>query len=306
MKISLEEAAKKLSRGEVVAIPTETVYGLAACYNQEEAIQKIYQLKNRPANNPLIMHISSLDDLNTFTRELPPSTKSLGETFWPGPLTLVIPIDPKTVPEKVRAHLHTQAFRIPAHPLTRALLKKTGPLVAPSANLSGKPSSVTHAHVETDFGNDFPVLDGGECQKGVESTILVFQEGKWYLGRLGALSAHLFQPILGYVPEELIGKKPLCPGQMYRHYAPKAHLHLGGDFSSAENILGFSDRKYPKHARLFSLGKSSDPEEVLHHLYSVLRKLDEEKIKSATLDIDVPKEGLWLTFLERIKKASGN
>lgn len=305
MRIKLATAAKLLLSGEVVAIPTETVYGLAALYNDERAIQRIYQLKNRPPKNPLIMHVAAPEVILEYVEKVPSEFKALVDAFWPGPLTLVLPARQDLVPEIVRASLPTQAFRIPAHPIALELLKKTGPLVAPSANLSGKPSSITRGHVETDFGTDFPVLEGGTCTKGVESTILAYQEGRWVIGRLGALPAEAFHPLLGYLPQSLSKEDPLiCPGQLYRHYAPNAKLKLTKTFPNKGWIIGFSDRSYPEGTNLISWGRSDHPEEVLSHLYEVLRLLDQKEIKEAYIDVDFPNKGLWRTLHERILKAS--
>lgn len=307
MLISLEEAADKLLSGDVVAIPTETVYGLAASYQNTDAIKKIYQLKNRPPQNPLILHVATAVEIEPFIKAaLPPHFYLLARHFWPGPLTLVLEVILEKIPEIVRAGLTTQAFRVPDHPLTLDLLKKTGPLVAPSANLSGRPSAVTTEHVEFDFGKEFPVLDGGVCQRGVESTILIYKEEKWHLGRLGALPAGAFTSILGYTPEEISADDPLiCPGQRYRHYAPHAKLNLVKEFKGVQAIIGFSDRVYPKDSQVIRWGSSQDPREVLSHLYETLRYLDSCSIKEVFVDVDFPDEGLWRTLKERLKKASG-
>lgn len=305
MRIDLSEAVRHLQEGKVIAIPTETVYGLAARYDAPAAIEEIFSLKKRPPLNPLIIHLSRAAQVFSFTSTLPPGFLELAAHFWPGSMTLVVPVDTSTILPQIRAGLPTQAFRIPDHPLTRALLDQTGPLVAPSANLSGKPSAVCPEHVESDFGLDFPVLDGGICSKGVESTILIWDGEKWVLGRLGALPAPCFESILGYIPQEMGREKtPLCPGQLFRHYAPKATLHLGGDLAMVKTLIGFTDRIYPKDVRVLYWGKSTSPEEVLHNLYTLLRRLDEEGIEEATIDMQFPQEGLWITLLERLKKAA--
>lgn len=302
MKITLEQAVELLLRGEVVAIPTETVYGLAAVYHDRAAVQKIYQLKNRPPKNPLIMHLASVQELSTFTSLDEELYAPLAKAFWPGPLTLVLPAITATIPEIVRASLPTQAFRIPSHPMTLKLLSKTGPLVAPSANLSGRPSSVSEKHVETDFGLDFPVFPGGQCKKGVESTILAFQNDRWVIGRLGAIPPSSFTPILGYEPTQ--EKAVICPGQLYRHYAPQCKLILTDNFSDATCIIGFSDRTYPKTAKHILWGSSNHSEEVLSNLYDTLRRLDHEGISQAHVDMRFPSTGLWQTLLERLQKAA--
>lgn len=304
MRISLQEAANLLNNGEVVAIPTETVYGLAARYDLADSVEKIFTIKNRPRQNPLILHLDSVEGMLPFMLTEPPRFSGLAKTFWPGPLTLVVPIDPQKIPEIVRAGLPTQAFRIPSHPLARDLLRLTGPLVAPSANRSGSPSASLPEHVEHDFGSSFPVLDGGPCQKGVESTILIFDGEKWVLGRLGAIPAEAFSSVLGYVPILSKSEKAICPGQFFRHYAPKAKLHLEKSFEGAECIIGFSDRTYPEKAVKILWGSSQDPEGVLFRLYDTLRKVDLEGIQEVWVDIDFPGDGLWSTLIERLKKAA--
>lgn len=307
MHIPLDQAVKLLLSGEVVAIPTETVYGLAAAYDNPKAIKKIYALKNRPAENPLIMHLASAKEVASFVEFLPQKFKKLAETFWPGPLTLVLPVIQGKIPEIVRAGLPTQAFRIPSHPVALELLKKTGPLVAPSANLSGRPSSVSEAHVETDFGLGFPVLSGGNCSNGVESTILIYSGEKWSLGRLGAIPKEAFEDVLGYIPSLMSAKDPLvCPGQRFRHYAPKAKLHLATEFPEQGCLIGFSDRQYPTSVHVISLGSSENPKEVLSHLYETLRLLDEQNIEAATVDMNFPHDSLWQTLRERLYKASAH
>ena len=246
---------------------------------------------------------------------MPPHFENLAAAFWPGPLTLIMPVDEETIPSRARAGLATAAFRIPGHTLTRELLKKTGPLVMPSANLSGKPSATSSTHVEHDFGSSFPVLEGGECVKGVESTILCFDGLAWVVIRLGALTPEDFLPYLGYIPRvnDVLDKDheaPLCPGQLYRHYAPKAKLILTKKIDEAlwqKNqvaIIGFNDRLYSKNCRLFSLGNSDDVQSAAHELYAILRKLDTEQVEEAWVDMDFPQNGLWLTLRERLQKAA--
>jgi L-threonylcarbamoyladenylate synthase len=306
MLVTLNEAINLLKSGEVVAIPTETVYGLAASIHQPEAIDKVFSLKKRPQNNPLIVHIANAMDIHQYASELPPDFDLLADAFWPGPLTIVVPIHSDSIPEKARANLPTAAFRVSAHPLANAVIEKTGPLSMPSANLSGSPSSTSPLHVENDFGPSFPILNGGPCDKGLESTILMYTEG-WKIIRLGSISPEEFKSVLGYSPEIVQNtdhKAPLCPGQLYRHYAPKAKLTLLSmippDLKGV--ILGHSNRVYPSGCRVISLGNT--PAAVAESLYHVLRLIDMEGIAHAYVDLDVPQEGLWLTILERLKKAS--
>lgn len=301
MRLTLEQAIHRL-KDDVVAIPTETVYGLAASLYCPEAIEKIFTLKGRPRQNPLIIHLADPSEIPSWTTSLFPDYEKLS-SLWPGPLTLVLQANCEKIPEIVRAGLPTAAFRVPALPLAQSLLKKTGPLVIPSANLSGRPSSTHPSHVEADFGLDFPVLEGGPSEKGVESTILGFREDRWRILRQGALSPEFFLPILNYLPEiaRLTNDLPECPGQLFRHYAPKAKLVFS---PPAVAVLGFKERSYS--LPLISLGSLHNPYEVAHHLYQALRSLDEQNLTTVLLDLDFPHTGLWQTIRERLLKASSN
>lgn len=301
MRLLLEEAAETLLQGGVVAVPTETVYGLAASLASSKAIEEVFALKKRPGNNPLIIHIGRKEQLRELVESFPPGFELLAEAFWPGPLTLVLPVRESAVPERARAGLPTAAFRMPAHPIALELLKKTGPLLMPSANLSGRPSATAPEHVEQDFGTAFPVLDGGVCLQGVESTILIYQEG-WKIGRLGALPAAVFTPLLGEEPP--FARKAACPGRLHRHYSPKALLIAGDEIpEDAEALVGFEERRYPKTLPFFSLGSLKDPEAVARNLYRTLRTLDSQKVAKAWVDLDLPEEGLWATLKERLSRA---
>ena len=164
----------------------------------------------------------------------------------------------------------------------------------PSANLSGKPSGTTPGHVEEDFGCQFPVLDGGACERGIESTVIRFS-GRWEIIRQGCLSGEMLSEVIGYLP--LISKKsekPVCPGQMYKHYAPNAKLHLTGHFEQDRVIVGYNGRSYPNSKRVFLLGE--EPMQIMQNLYGVLRDLDREGIVEAFVDINIPENGLWSTI----------
>lgn len=304
MRITVEKALELLGRGHVVALPTETVYGLAASIYHPKGIEQIYTLKKRPSSNPLIIHVASTKNIQDYAKSLPLQFNELAKTFWPGPLTLILPVYTDLIPHVVRAGLPTAGFRIPNHPLTLEILKKSGPLVMPSANISGSPSSTDAEHVENDFGIDFPVVDGGACLQGLESTILYYDEDKWVIGRMGAITPEVLQKVLGYKPTLSKGHaKPICPGSHFRHYAPKAKLLLK-DAGEAPVILGFSDKTYRKGARVIIMGSLEKPEEVAENLYRVLRQLDQEHISSAWVDMDFPRDGLWQTIAERLQRAA--
>lgn len=306
MRLNTQQAIERLNRGEVVALPTETVYGLAASLKFPDAINRIFTLKNRPQDNPLIIHIAHLEQMQPFCLELPQGFDLLANAFWPGPLTIVVPIKPETIPVQVRAGLSTAAFRIPSGPLARAVIEQTGPIVMPSANISGRPSSTQAEHVEEDFGLDFPVLDGGQCTCGLESTIVIFREGEWRIIRQGALSQERIAEVLDIsLNTKQNASAPICPGQKYRHYAPRTHLiptkQIPQDYVGV--IVGFTDRQYSRAAKIYYLGSSNDQDEIAHQLYSVFRKLDTDGVKEALMDMNIPDNGIYKTIIERIHKA---
>lgn len=312
MKISIAQAAEYILKGQPVAVPTETVYGLAASLNHLESIDKVFQLKGRPSNNPLIIHVAEPEQIIRFTSSLDKDFWKIAAAFWPGPMTLVLPISIATVPNRVCAGLATAAFRIPRHPMAQKLIQLTGPLVMPSANLSGRPSATSVTHVETDFGIDFPVVDGGVSERGLESTILYQLEGRWVIIRQGAIACQEFVSVLGYEPfieKHDRAKSPLCPGQLYRHYAPQASLELFkpifcDELISNKVVVGYSDRAYQAAQKIYYLGRSHDPKAIASSLYATLRSLDQDGVKQAYLDFDLPDVGLYRTIKERILKAS--
>ena len=311
MQISLSEAVVRLLREEVVAVPTETVYGLASLYHSEAGIKKIFSLKNRPLNNPLIVHISSLSQLESIVSPLTDEALKLIEAFWPGPLTLVLPLkQDHCCHELVTAGLATVAVRMPNHKNTLELIEKTGPIVAPSANQSGYPSSTLIEHVEKDFGKEFPVLEGVTASFGLESTILAHQHGSWVIAREGALIPSDLARVLGYSPSYFQSKsQPICPGMHYKHYSPLAKLKLKSyqELQECEEIiLGYSDRTYPKSKKVFFLGSVQDPASIQHKLYSTLRSLDVEEIETAFIDIELPCDERLDIIKRRIEKAAAS
>lgn len=306
MKITVNEAKKRLLAGEVVAIPTETVYGLAAWLLDEQAINAIFRLKGRPAHNPLILHVANKDACYKFLSEIPNGFSELADAFWPGPLTLVLPIKEETIPAVARASLPTAAFRVPSHPLTLQILQEVQPLVAPSANISGLPSGTKPEHVEHDFGQNFPVVDGGAAQHGVESTILLQNKGVWQIARLGAISPEMLATVLGYTPE-IIQKndgKIVCPGQLLQHYAPQACLQLAENPQQKSFVVGYETRRYEGAKKVYILGNLNDPEGVSHRLYATLRQLDQDGVREAWVDMLIPNDGLWKTIRERLSRAA--
>jgi L-threonylcarbamoyladenylate synthase len=307
VRISLKEAATRLQAGAVVGIPTETVYGLAASLECRPAIHSIFEIKGRPRVNPLIVHVADIAQARRLSRHWTDQAESLAR-LWPGPLTLIVEADPDLVPLEVRAGLATVGLRIPRHELCQELLRLTGPLVAPSANLSGRPSASAAEHVEQDFGGEFPVLDGGACLCGLESTIVTTGETP-QIARLGAWSREDLEAATGLqilAPAPLgSATRPICPGQMFQHYAPRARLRrLSQRRESGPCIvLGFRDRDYGE-ATVWPLAPRQEPAEVARQLYDLLRRLDQASVQEAWIDDRIPGEGLWATIAERIARAS--
>lgn len=220
------EAIEWLKRGEPVIIPTETVYGLAASVFNPTAIKKIFEIKGRPLDNPLIVHVANWEQVLLLTPHIPTDFQVLGQKFWPGPLTIIVERRPE-IPDIVSAGHPTIAIRMPQHPKARQLIEKFGePLVAPSANLSGRPSPTRLQDAKDDLGN-VPGIDGGECEIGIESTVLSLVHPKPTLLRPGAITREMLEQTLGKTVVEPTPDSPiLSPGMKYRHYAPKANVKL--------------------------------------------------------------------------------
>lgn len=223
-------ATQLLKKGDVVAFPTETVYGLGASVYSEEALKKIFSLKGRPTDNPLIVHIHSLDQVSLLAINIPEDFYHLAKAFFPGPLTIILQKN-ASISSLVTAGLDTIGIRMPRHPLALELLKAINePVAAPSANLSGKPSPTCYEHVVNDFSNKIPlVLNGGECEVGIESTVISLVREPTIL-RPGTITQSDLEKVLKK-PVKLLqkGKKILCPGMKYRHYAPLAKITTFND-----------------------------------------------------------------------------
>ncbi|MDZ7806768.1 MAG: L-threonylcarbamoyladenylate synthase [Gracilimonas sp.] len=230
---------KIIKEGGIVAFPTETVYGLGADAWNPEAIQKIYDTKGRPTDNPLIVHLSNIEEVHDFVGEIPEEAKLLMKHFWPGPLTFVL--DKKEeVLDLITAGLPTVALRVPSHPVALELIKETGPLVAPSANRSGKPSPTRAEHVTEDFGADFPVIDGGSTNVGLESTVIGFEDDCIVIMRPGKIGAEELGAASGLEiieDQSNIDVAPKSPGQKYSHYKPEAEVVYKGVSSFNNHTL---------------------------------------------------------------------
>ncbi|MBI3508054.1 MAG: threonylcarbamoyl-AMP synthase [Chlamydiia bacterium] len=259
--MQIERAASALKAGEVVIIPTETVYGLAACVHLPGAVQKIFQLKRRPADNPLIVHVASVEEALSLIEPPPEEFFLLANRFWPGPLTLVVR-KRSSVTDLVSAGLPSIALRMPAHPLALALIQAAGPLAAPSANLSGKPSPTTLQDALEDFGDQVPItIDGGPCAIGIESTVVSLWDKTPTLLRPGYITPQTLEAVLGK-PLGCQSEGPvLSPGMKYRHYAPKAPVRLIYDPQqlTARHII-HTPRQETLYADLRRLDREKAPE----------------------------------------------
>ena len=320
MRIPLETAIAKLQNGEVVAIPTETVYGLAADASNEDALRQIYTIKQRPADNPLIVHIGAADQVKDWASEFPPLAQKLASAFWPGPFTLVLPAK-DNVSCIVRAGELTIALRVPAHPLALQLLQQSGlGLAAPSANRYTQLSPTTAAHVESGLGQDLPVLDGGACQVGIESTIVSVNGDDWQLLRHGMITEAQIAEITGQ-PAKIAWKNlPKVPGQHLLHYSPKTPIKL---FDCAATLMQYQQNSQQscavlliediKHHVRHDLVKSpliietvllpKDPAVVAEKLYSVLHHLDSLHVGQLLVQ-SPPKAPEWLAILDRLTRAA--
>lgn len=298
----LKKAAEILARSELVAIPTETVYGLAGNALSDAAVAKIYETKNRPTFNPLIVHVPSLTAAKTYV-EFTEIAENLAAEFWPGPLTLILPRK-KNSPLSllVSAGLDTVAIRVPAHPMALRLLETLDfPLAAPSANKSGKISPTEAAHVWAEFGNALPVLDGGPCTVGLESTVLDLTEKTPVILRPGLITAEqLSQHIaLGDAQPSAIKS----PGMLEKHYAPNHPLRLNAmQVDSGEALLAFG-KPLAGAAIMQNLSETGDFREAAANLFRMLRMLDASGAKKIAA-MPIPNEGLGVAINDRLKRAA--
>lgn len=258
MIISIEKAADIIKQGGIVAIPTETVYGLAADAFQTSAVNKIFETKGRPADNPLIVHISDIEQLDLLAQNIPESARLLAEQFWPGPLSMVLDRQ-NSVPDIVTAGLQTVAVRMPNHPVALELISKAGPLTAPSANKSGLPSPTRPSHIIEDYEGKVPVLEGGPSEIGLESTVLDLSGNTPTILRHGAITADMIQNIINLPVEETNSSLSLrkSPGTRYTHYKPSASVRWFGE-SDVETPLS------PDIYYLFHTNEVVNPAENIH------------------------------------------
>ena len=303
---AIAEAADILRRGGLVGMPTETVYGLAAEATSDDAIARLYKAKGRPALNPLIAHVLDVDAAmrqGQFSQQ----AQHLARSFWPGPLTLVVPArSDATVCATARAGLSSLALRVPAHPLARALIAATGrPLAAPSANRSGRISAVTADHVLQDLGETIDlVIDDGRCAIGVESTIVACLDGRPRLLRPGGLPRRDVEAVLGEpLLEATTGGPVLAPGLLSSHYAPRARLRLNAtSCHDDEAALDFGGQ-FAAGPNTLDLSPSGDLVEASHNLFAYLRRLDETEIGTIVV-APLPSNGLGEALNDRLRRAA--
>lgn len=324
-KEKIQQAAALLRGGKLLAIPTETVYGLGANALDSRAVSRIFVAKGRPQDNPLIIHIPEVSWLERYCEDIPPEAYRLAELFWPGPLTMLLKRKP-CIPDIVTAGLPTVGVRCPRHPVTAALIQAAGvPVAAPSANLSGSPSPTTAEHVRDDLdGRIEGIVDGGPSEVGVESTIVDLTVRPACLLRPGGITPEQLRAALGGLTVDKAvmrslgeGEKPRAPGMKYRHYAPAAAMTLvrGEAKKAAEYInrrpaegaavLCFDEETalYPGFTVL-PYGSSSDPGALAHNVFGILRKLDKMKIRTAYARYPEG-EGLNFAVQNRLNKAAG-
>lgn len=328
----MEEAGRLIAEGELVAFPTETVYGLGGDALHPEAAKKIYAAKGRPSDNPLIVHIADFSDMARVAREVPEAAKKLADAFWPGPLTMIVNKS-DAVPMATTGGMNTVAVRMPNHPVALDLIRKSGCLIAaPSANTSGRPSPTEAAHVAEDLsGKIAMILDGGPVGIGIESTIIDLTEPKPMVLRPGYITPEMLAEVLG---EEVIidpgiiaaddTRKPKAPGMKYKHYAPKADMVIvdGPQTAVIEKINALVQQKRSAGKKvaviateesehsyeadvILSMGSRSDEDAIAQHLYRILRECDELHVDAIYSEsFQTPRIGQ--AIMNRLLKAAGH
>ncbi len=307
----VQKAAKILKNGGIVAIPTETVYGLAANAYNDDAIARVFEVKNRPSFDPLIVHSHSIESVTEFITGMDPLLEKLAEKFWPGPITLLLNRK-NIIPDLVTSGMNRVAVRLPDHQITINLLKSLDfPLVAPSANPFGYVSPTTANHVISKLGNRIDyVLDGGNCSIGIESTIVGIDDNRPVIYRLGGLDIHAIEEVVGKVEIKPHGSSnPSVPGMLQSHYSPSKKVILGNieelrKAYSNENygVIHFSGENV-KVLNERVLSPSGNIREAAKNLFSVLRSMDESEV-SIILAEPAPGKGLGLAINDRLKRAA--
>ncbi|WP_150283457.1 L-threonylcarbamoyladenylate synthase [Rummeliibacillus sp. TYF-LIM-RU47] len=319
---SYTQAVNLLAEGEIVALPTETVYGLGAVATNEAAVKKIYSAKGRPSDNPLIVHIGTKEELSKYVDTISEKAVKCMDAFWPGPLTMIFKAKPNVFAKSVTAGLDTVGIRMPSHPVALKLLQALGmPVAAPSANRSGKPSPTEAIHVEQDLAGKIPlILDGGATGVGVESTVLDLTKEIPVILRPGAITKEMLEEVIGPVDQpthiEQEQGAPKAPGMKYTHYAPNAPVYLiernKQIVQEAIQYLQAKDYKValialPSFKELspdwfFSIGNTQD--EMASHLFHALRACDSTDAQ-IVLATATSTEGVGAAIMNRLEKSAG-
>jgi len=312
----VERAVGLLAAGEVIGLPTETVYGLAADGTSEASVRRVFEIKGRPPGHPVILHVPSAAELDHYARLVPEQAQRLVHAFWPGPLTLVLWRSGR-VPDVVTGGLETVALRMPAHPLFLEVMRRLGrPLAAPSANRFGRVSPTTAAHVRADLGDLIPlVLDGGPCAVGLESTIVDLTGPRPRLRRPGSIGPREMWDRAGVEVEADDGRGPAVPGSLASHYAPRAEVELvpaselwpRARSEAAQRRVGVLCQgvvpdDLPRGVLLERLGETD--EELARGLYAALRRLD-ERGADLVLAVAPAAGGLGAAVTDRLRRAAG-
>lgn len=313
MITSPSDAAEIIRSGNLVAIPTETVYGLAADAFNIQAVLKTFEKKGRPVDNPLIIHINSVDQLNRIAVSIPENAFVIADAFWPGPLTLVLNKQ-KNVPDIVTAGTSTVAVRMPDHPLTLEMIRLSGPVTAPSANRSGRPSPTKAEHVKNDYQDSVPILNGGNCRIGIESTVLDLTDEKPVILRPGAISADMIQSKTGINISRLqtndLKILEKSPGTRYTHYKPKAQVewldHNSDLVEPNSYYLIHTNSEYQPLPNVFHY--RGDFKSMARDLYDHFRTADHLGYLSIKVEPfpDTCQDPLIPALLDRISKAIGS
>ena len=313
--INIEAAAAHLRAGRLVAIPTETVYGLAGNAFDPGAVAGIFEAKQRPAFDPLICHAASMEQVAGIVADIPEAARALGRAVWPGPLTMILPRGPK-VPDLVTSGLDTVGVRIPRHPMSLALLAQLDfPLAAPSANPFGYVSPTTAAHVDRYLGEKIAyILDGGEAQVGIESTIVGFEADGLVVYRMGGMSIEQLRELSGTEDIHVMAhssSNPKAPGMLKSHYAPRIPFALGDIPAMAARHAGKSlailsfEQNYPdiSAASRIVLSPAGDLGEAARRLFAALRELDDSGVELILAE-EVPDTGLGRAINDRLRRAA--
>lgn len=317
----IETAAEIIKNGGIVAIPTETVYGLAANAFDGKAVCRIFEAKGRPQDNPLIVHISEFSQIYSIASEVPENAKALADAFWPGPLTIILP-KREEIPDETSGGLDTVAVRMPSHEVAKKIIELSHPLAAPSANISGFPSPTSFEHIEADMtGRADAICDGGECDVGVESTVITLATKVPMLLRPGGITIEQLESVLGKVDVSDAVLNPLAkdekaesPGMKYKHYSPDAQIQIvTGNLdefaayvnnSDCDSVLCFEgEEKYFPSKICVTFGKEKDSLSQAQRLFDALRELDEKGAKNV-LSRHPSKQGVGLAVCNRLYRAA--